>query len=79
MTSRRGFLAAVAAAFVVDPERLLWVPGKKLISIPKPAGIPMRLMRELDMTTGYYYIKRIDLYGGRLDHSNVLHRVSIAA
>lgn len=34
--SRRSFLAAMAAAFVADPERLLWVPGQKLISIPKP-------------------------------------------
>lgn len=36
--SRRGFLgflgAAVASA-TLDPERLLWVPGEKLISIPK--------------------------------------------
>ncbi len=32
--SRRGFLAF--AGLALDPERLLWVPGKKLISIPKP-------------------------------------------
>jgi hypothetical protein len=31
--NRRGFLAMLAGA-VLDPERLLWVPGKKLISIP---------------------------------------------
>jgi hypothetical protein len=38
--NRRGFfqmLAGVAAAGAVDPERLLWTPGKKLISIPAPA------------------------------------------
>ena len=34
--NRRGFLAALAAAFVTDPEKLLWVPGQKLISIPAP-------------------------------------------
>lgn len=34
--NRRSFLAAMAGAFVADPERLLWVPGRKLISIPKP-------------------------------------------
>lgn len=34
MTSRRSFLAAMAAACVLDPERLLWVPGAKMISIP---------------------------------------------
>lgn len=31
--NRRGFLGLLAGA-VLDPERLLWVPGKKLISIP---------------------------------------------
>lgn len=34
---RRGFLAALIGSAVLDPERLLWVPGKKVISIPKPA------------------------------------------
>lgn len=35
--NRRGFLTALAGAFVApDPERLLWVQGKKLISIPTP-------------------------------------------
>jgi hypothetical protein len=34
--NRRAFLASVAAALVLDPERALWVPGKKLISIPAP-------------------------------------------
>lgn len=39
MLNRRGFLgllAGAAAGATLDPERLLWVPGKKLISIPKP-------------------------------------------
>lgn len=38
-TNRRGFLSLLAsglAGAVLDPDRLLWVPGKKLISIPKP-------------------------------------------
>lgn len=30
---RRGFLG-VFAALALDPERLLWVPGQRLISIP---------------------------------------------
>jgi hypothetical protein len=34
--NRRGFLSAIAGAFVADPEKLLWVPGAKLISIPRP-------------------------------------------
>jgi hypothetical protein len=32
--NRRGFLGLMAAA-AIDPELLLWVPGRKLISIPK--------------------------------------------
>ncbi len=37
--NRRGFLAALIAGTAFDPERLLWVPGKKLISIPRPTFI----------------------------------------
>lgn len=35
--TRRSFFGMLAAglAAAVDPERLLWVPGRKLISIPK--------------------------------------------
>ncbi len=29
-----GFLGAAIAGATLDPERLLWEPGKKLISIP---------------------------------------------
>lgn len=34
--SRRSFLAmlGIGAVVAVDPERLLWTPGKRLISIP---------------------------------------------
>ncbi len=41
--NRRGFLGAIAGAIAgatLDPEKLLWVPRKKLISIPKP-GAPL--------------------------------------
>ena len=34
--NRRGFLAALVAGLTLDPERLLWVPGRKLISVPAP-------------------------------------------
>lgn len=37
--NRRGFLAALIGAAAFDPEKLLWVPGKKLISIPKPRAL----------------------------------------
>jgi hypothetical protein len=38
--NRRGFLSMLGiggAALALDPERLLWVPGKKLISIASTA------------------------------------------
>lgn len=41
--NRRSFLSVLAATLVADPERALWVPGKKLISIPKPT-----IVREID-------------------------------
>jgi hypothetical protein len=39
--NRREFLATVAAglAAAADPERLLWVPGKKKIFIPRPVEL----------------------------------------
>ena len=37
--SRRGFLSAFGATAVLDPERLLWRPGAKHISIPKPTWV----------------------------------------
>ncbi len=56
MTTRRGFLAAVTAAFALDPERALWVPGAKMISIPAPrivSGVWHRITPErYDITTG---------------------------
>lgn len=33
---RRAFLASLGAAFALDPERALWVPGAKTISVPAP-------------------------------------------
>lgn len=39
-SSRRSFLSAAAAAFVMDPERLLWVKGAKVYSLPpKPTTL----------------------------------------
>ena len=39
--NRRGFLASLIAGAVLDPERLLWVPGAKLISIPAAQSAEM--------------------------------------
>ncbi len=39
--NRRAFLSSLAAftaTMALDPEKLLWVPGKKLISITKPSA-----------------------------------------
>ena len=41
MMNRRGFfglLGGAVAALTLDPEKALWVPGKKLISIPSGYG-----------------------------------------
>lgn len=54
--NRRGFLSGLlggAAALTLDHERVLWVPGKKLISIPKPSP---RLL---------YRVPFIKYHGGR--------------
>lgn len=40
--NRRAFLSTLAAALTgaaLDPERLLWVPGKKTIFLPPPKKI----------------------------------------
>lgn len=44
MNNRRGFLkflGGAAATATLDPERLLWVPGQRVISIPAPRVITM--------------------------------------
>lgn len=71
--NRRNFLSALtgfAATAVLDPERLLWKPGK-LISIPKvtpynwfeidtvvgvdrETGISIRMVRQFDLVTLKY-------------------------
>jgi len=41
VSSRRGFLTALAAGMVLDPERLLWRPNRVTYSIPAPAAMPL--------------------------------------
>lgn len=65
--NRRGFLGMIAAglAAAVDPERLLWEPGRKLISVPKPTlPIGMRMMR---MQYVSQYDVKTDRRIGRVD------------
>lgn len=58
--NRRGFLALLAGA-VLDPEKLLWVPGRVHYSIPpalQPTNVyltaDMVLKAGLEMTRLYY-------------------------
>ena len=48
---RRGFLGALLAGAVLDPEKLLWRQGEKLISIPAPRALPDLY----DLEYYYYY------------------------
>jgi hypothetical protein len=65
---RRAFLrtltgGAVAATFVsFDPERALWVPGKKLISIPQPRFDPRFLVHVRAGAPGCYRIPEGTVY-----------------
>jgi hypothetical protein len=59
--NRRAFLAALAAGLVLDPERLLYVPGKKLISIPKPRLGPL----DSTVTVPFFNIGDIVTFAGR--------------
>lgn len=51
--NRRAFLALAAAASF-DPERLLWHPGARLISIPKP--LPPMTIHDLIATPGRHVV-----------------------
>lgn len=45
---RRGFLSMLLSGMVLDPERLFFVPGRKVYSIPRPS-----LSYELMYPPGY--------------------------
>jgi hypothetical protein len=66
--NRRAFLASLAAALALDPERALWVPGKKLISIPPPGRWCVRYLSEWD-PIWLAMVQRVDaMYGMELPH-----------
>lgn len=71
--NRRGFfglLAGFAATATMDPERLLWVPGKKLISIPSPHPI---------IGPGFFHLGDIITVGGFFDQWGDLQRFVVTA
>jgi hypothetical protein len=52
------FLGALAAGFALDPERALWTPGRKLISIPRTVAaqsFDYVGLFSYDYRTGQYY------------------------
>lgn len=49
--TRRGFLASLSA-FTLDPERALWVPGAKHISIPAPVTLSTVRYEEITFLGG---------------------------
>ena len=58
--NRRGFFASLSGALAssaYDPERLLWRPGAKLISIP-----PASLARYNADLASHYYATEFQLY-----------------
>lgn len=66
---RRGFLSALAAAIaapLIDPERLLWVPGKKLISIPS-------LIREPQITSNWITTESLRILKSKLTLASSFH------
>lgn len=49
---------------MLDPERLLWVPGRKLISIPRPVlRVDLRMLRFWNPNSASF-INRMDLLFG---------------
>ncbi|MES2137021.1 MAG: hypothetical protein V4502_08185 [Pseudomonadota bacterium] len=63
--NRRGFLAALVAApaaLAFDPERALWVPGRKLISVS-----PARVSTGYAYKWGGHILYRIEFRDGPLE------------
>jgi hypothetical protein len=52
--NRRNFLGALLAGAILDPERLLWRPGAKLISIPRPPALAFT-KEEFWSALNFYY------------------------
>jgi hypothetical protein len=63
--TRRSLFGLLAAA-ALDPERLLWTPGRKLISIPAPPRmIHGHMLTVTPRFKGYSSVVDVVLDGGR--------------
>jgi len=63
---RRGFLGLFAGAIAgatLDPERALWIPGAKTISIPKPNLDVTRMMADDDYSRLFVDVLDMLYYG----------------
>lgn len=59
--TRRGLIGALLGAATMDPERLLWVPGAKTISIPKPVVSGNRFLTVDEFTESFLREFRIQI------------------
>lgn len=71
MIGRRGFLGSIAgllAASTLDPERALWVPGAKTISIPEATTVNTRLLAEYFINSDSYLVQLDQEISGSMFH-----------
>ena len=61
--TRRSFIGMLMAGLTLDPERLLWTPNKKVISIPKPIPVQARI----------FGIDEFVYYPAAVQNPNLLH------
>ena len=85
MFDRRNFLKLVGAGLAgaaLDPDRLLWRPGAKTISIPPapkivaPEGISIRILRAYDLFTDRYHT-RMDAFFGAVPLDEIADHVYV--
>lgn len=82
--NRCGFLSTLAAGFAIDPEKLLWRPGAKMISIPaapKVHQINIHYISSIDLSTRTVVFNRdIDIKPGDfLDFVSGGHSITVEA
>lgn len=78
LTTRRGFfgsLAGLAAGMALDPERALWIPGRKAYSIPRVISLRATEEELATIYRAFRLIGSIPLYEApmRSEISSALH------